>query len=169
MRRLLALTFAFTLSLTLWFNFAPAAQADDFAHLTPCAQSSAYQQRAKNFLNTTGDPASGKNRAESYAQALCNDSGLPVLIVDGRLSHAGDFIIPGVLFLYIAGWIGWVGRSYLIAIRGEKDAEMKEVVIDVPLALGKMLTGFAWPLAALQEYLSGNLTVKDSEIPISPR
>jgi photosystem I subunit 3 len=169
MRRLLAFFFAFALSLTVWFNFTPPAQADALSHLTPCSESAAYQQRAKNFLNTTGDPTSGKKRAESYASALCNDAGLPVLIVDGRLSHAGDFMIPGILFLYIAGWIGWVGRAYLIAIRKEKDAEMKEIIIDVPLALGKMLTGFAWPLAAIQEYLSGNLTVKDSEIPVSPR
>jgi photosystem I subunit 3 len=169
MRRLLAVVFAFTLSLTLWVNFAPAAQADALAHLTPCSESSAFQQRAKSFLNTTADPDSGKNRAARYSEALCNDAGLPVLIVDGRLSHAGDFIIPSLLFLYIAGWIGWVGRSYLIAIRGEKDAEMREIIINVPLAIAKMLTGFAWPLAALQEYLSGNLIAKDNEVPTSPR
>ena len=169
MRRLLAFFFALTLSLSVWFNFAPPAQADALSHLTPCSESAAYQQRAKNFLNTTGDPESGKKRAESYASALCNDSGLPVLIVDGRLDHAGEFIIPGLIFLYIAGWIGWVGRAYLIAVRDEKDAEMKEIIIDVPLAVGKMLTGFAWPLAAFQAFTSGNLTVPDSEIPVSPR
>jgi photosystem I subunit 3 len=32
-----------------------------------------------------------------------------------------------------------------------------------------MLTGFLWPLAALQEATSGKLTAKDSEIPVSPR
>lgn len=169
MRRLLAVIFAFTLSITLWANFAPPAQADALSHLTPCAESSAFKQRAKTFVNTTADPNSGKNRAARYSEALCNEYGLPVLIVDGRLSHAGDFIIPGLLFLYIAGWIGWVGRSYLIAIRGGKDAELREVIIDVPLALTKMLTGFAWPLAAIQEFLTGNLVVKDSEVPTSPR
>jgi photosystem I subunit 3 len=81
----------------------------------------------------------------------------------------GDFFIPSILFLYITGWIGWVGRAYLIAVRDTKDAEMKEIIIDVPLALSKMLTGFLWPLAALQEATSGKLTVKDSEIPVSPR
>jgi photosystem I subunit III len=37
------------------------------------------------------------------------------------------------------------------------------------LALPLMATGFAWPAAALKELLSGELTAKDSEIPVSPR
>ncbi len=165
MGRLLAVILAFT----LWFNFAPPASADGVAGLVPCSESPAYQQKAKNFRNTTGDPQSGKKRAERYAEALCGPEGYPHLIVDGRWSHMGDFLIPSLLFLYIAGWIGWVGRAYLIAVRGGKDAEMKEVIIDVPLAVTKMLTGFAWPLAAFGEFTSGKLIAKDSEVPISPR
>ena len=164
MRKLLALI----LAATLWFSFAPNASAD-LSHLTPCSESEAYQSRAESFVNTTGDPMSGKNRAERYSEALCGEEGLPHLIVDGRWSHMGDFFIPSLLFLYITGWIGWVGRSYLIAIRGDKDAEMKEVIIDVPLAFSKMLTGFAWPAAALGEILSGKIAADASEIPISPR
>ncbi|MGK7946077.1 MAG: Photosystem I reaction center subunit III [Microcystaceae cyanobacterium] len=164
MKRLLA----FILIATLWFNFAPAAHAD-LDHLTPCSESAAYQAKAKNFRNTTDDPLSGQKRAERYAEALCGPEGYPRLIVDGRLDHVGDFIIPGLLFLYIAGWIGWAGRSYLIAIRGNKDTEMKEIVIDVPLAFSKMLLAGLWPLAAVQEFLSGNLTAKDSELNVSPR
>lgn len=165
MGRLLAVILAFT----LWFNFAPPASADGVAGLVPCSESPAYQQKAKNFRNTTADPQSGEKRAERYAEALCGPEGYPHLIVDGRWSHMGDFLIPSLLFLYIAGWIGWVGRAYLIAVRGGKDAEMKEVIIDVPLAVSKMLTGFAWPLAAFGEFTSGKLIAKDSEVPISPR
>ncbi len=165
MRRLFALILVFT----LWFNFAPTASADGVAGLTKCADTPAFQQKSQSYLNTTDDPNSGQIRAERYAEALCGPEGYPHLIVDGRWSHMGDFFIPGVLFLYIAGWIGWVGRAYLIAIRNDKNAEMKEIVIDVPLAISKMLTGFAWPLAAVGEYTSGKLIVKDSEIPISPR
>ncbi len=165
MGRLLAVILAFT----LWFNFAPPASADGVAGLVPCSESPAYQQKAKNFRNTTADPQSGEKRAERYAEALCGPEGYPHLIVDGRWSHVGDFLIPSLLFLYIAGWIGWVGRAYLIAVRGGKDAEMKEVIIDVPLAVTKMLTGFAWPLAAFGEFTSGKLIAKDSEVPISPR
>ncbi|BFM39360.1 Photosystem I reaction center subunit III [Synechocystis sp. LKSZ1] len=160
---------AFLLALTLWFNFSPSASAEDFSHLTPCSENPAYQQKAKNFRNTTADPQSGQIRAERYSAALCGPEGYPHLIVDGRFSHMGDFLIPSILFLYIAGWIGWVGRSYLIAIRDSKDAEMQEVVINVPLAISKMLTGFLWPLAAVGEFTSGQLVVKDSEVPTSPR
>lgn len=164
MRKLLALI----LMAALWFNFAPTASAD--GNLVPCSESAAFQQRAKTFVNTTSDPLSGQARAESYSQALCGaDDGLPRLIVDGRWDHAGDFTIPGLLFLYIAGWIGWAGRSYLIAMRGEKDAEMKEIIIDVPAAVKCMLGAALWPLAAVGELTSGQLTVKDSEVPISPR
>lgn len=161
MRRL----FALILMLFLWLNFAPPASAD-VAGLTPCGESKAFLQRAANART-----AQAKARFEAYANSnvLCGSDGLPHLIVDGRLNHVGEFIIPSILFLYIAGWIGWVGRSYLIAVRGDKSPEMKEIIIDVPLALKFMLSGFTWPLAALQEFTTGKLTAKDSEIPVSPR
>ncbi len=165
MRRLFALILIFS----LWFNFAPTASAESVAGLVPCSESPAYQDRAEFFLNTTADPLSGQKRAERYADALCGEEGLPHLIVDGRFTHAGDFLIPSILFLYIAGWIGWVGRSYLTEIKGGKNPEMKEVVIDVPLAISIMLGGWAWPLAAFREYASGELFAKDGEIPTSPR
>ncbi|WZZ35564.1 hypothetical protein YC2023_018965 [Brassica napus] len=48
---------------------------------------------------------------------LCGADGIPHLMVNGDQRHWGEFITPGLLFLYIAGWIGLVGRrSYLIAI-----------------------------------------------------
>ncbi|MDB9313512.1 Photosystem I reaction center subunit III [Spirulina sp. CS-785/01] len=164
MRKILALLLVFT----LWFNFAPTASADEYG-LVPCSESAAYQQRAKNFRDTTADPQSGEKRADRYSEALCGPEGLPHLIVDGRLSHAGDFIIPSILFLYIAGWIGWVGRAYLISIRDEKNPEDKEIILDVPRAFKFMVGGFLWPLAAVKEFLSGELTAQETEIPISPR
>ena len=116
MRRL----FALLLVMTLWFNFAPEAKALG-ANLVPCKDSPAFQELAQNARNTTSDPESGKKRFERYSQALCGPEGYPHLIVDGRLDHAGDFLIPSILFLYIAGWIGWVGRAYLQAIKKESD------------------------------------------------
>lgn len=160
--------FAIAISICLWFTFVPVASAD-IAGLVPCSESPAFLQRAQNARPTTDDPASGQKRFERYSQALCGPEGLPHLIADGRWSHAGDFIIPSVLFLYIAGWIGWVGRAYLIDIRKSDNPEEKEVIIDVPLAVQKMLTGFIWPLAAIKEALSGELYAKDDEIPVSPR
>jgi photosystem I subunit 3 len=162
MRRLLALV----LAMSLWVTCVPAASA---YNLVPCSESAAFQQRAKNARPTTADPESGKKRFERYSEALCGEDGLPHLIVDGRLDRAGDFLIPSILFLYIAGWIGWVGRSYLQAIKSDKNPEEKEIIIDVPLAVQKMLTGFLWPLAALGEITSGKMFAKDNEITVSPR
>jgi photosystem I subunit 3 len=164
MRRL----FALILAIGLWFNFAPSAHALG-ANLVPCKDSPAFQALAENARNTTADPESGKKRFERYSQALCGPEGYPHLIVDGRLDRAGDFLIPSILFLYIAGWIGWVGRAYLQAIKKGSDAETKEIQIDTAIALPIIATGFAWPAAALKEFLSGELTAKDSEITVSPR
>lgn len=162
MRRLLALV----LAISLWVTCVPTASA---YNLVPCSESSAFQQRAENARPTTADPESGKKRFERYSQALCGEDGLPHLIVDGSLSRAGDFLIPSILFLYIAGWIGWVGRSYLQAIKSDKNPEEKEIVIDVPLAVQKMLGGFLWPLAAVGEITSGKMFAKENEITVSPR
>ena len=107
MRRL----FAVLISALLIFGFAPVAKAD-VAGLTPCAESARFQSRA-----AAASTPQAKARFEMYSQASCGADGLPHLIVDGRLSHAGDFIIPGIAFLYIAGCIGWAGRNYLMAIQ----------------------------------------------------
>lgn len=153
--------FALVLVLFLWVGFVPPSRADV---LTPCADTPAFQQRAAKATT-----AQAKARFESYSTLLCGPEGLPHLIVDGSLNHAGEFIIPGILFLYIAGWIGWVGRSYIISVRKEKEPEMMEIIIDVPRAVKLATSGFLWPLAALKEFTSGELTAKDSEIPVSPR
>lgn len=164
MRRLLALIIAFG----IWFTFVPAASAD-VAGLVPCKNSPAFQQRAEKARNTTDDPQSGAKRFDRYAGALCGPEGLPHLVVDGRLNRAGDFLIPSILFLYIAGWIGWVGRSYLQAVKNDKNPEEKEIIINVPLAVSKMLTGPLWPLLALKEFTTGEMFAKEEEIPVSPR
>ncbi|MBE9098489.1 Photosystem I reaction center subunit III [Vacuolonema iberomarrocanum] len=153
--------FALGLALVLWVGFVPAASA---YNLTPCADSPAFQQRA---AQATTDQA--KARFDRYSQVLCGEDGLPHLIVDGSFAHLGEFIIPSILFLYITGWIGWVGRAYLISTKKEKSPEMSEIIIDVPRALKIMSTGFVWPLAAVKELTSGELTAKDNEITVSPR
>ncbi|MBH8577482.1 Photosystem I reaction center subunit III [Nostocaceae cyanobacterium CENA369] len=164
MRRLFALILVICLS----FSFAPPAKALG-ADLVPCKDSPAFQALAQNARNTTADPQSGQKRFERYSQALCGPEGYPHLIVDGRLDRAGDFLIPSILFLYIAGWIGWVGRAYIQAVKKDSNPELKEIQIDLGLALPIIASGFAWPAAALQEFLSGKLTAKDQEIPVSPR
>ncbi|MCL2932194.1 MAG: Photosystem I reaction center subunit III [Trichodesmium sp. MAG_R03] len=163
MRRFLALV----LAISLWVTCVPTASA---YNLVPCAESPLFQELAEDALPTTGDPESGTKRFERYSQQLCGeDDGLPHLIVDGSWNHAGDFTIPGILFLYITGWIGWVGRSYLQEVKSGKNPEEKEIIIDVPLAIKKMLGGFLWPVLAFREYTSGQMFAKDNEITVSPR
>lgn len=162
--------FAVALVVFLWFGFAPPAAAglagDDVAGLTPCGQNKAFLERAANAKTT-----SAKARFDFYGSStlLCGSDGLPHLVVDGDLAHAGEFLIPSLLFLYIAGWIGWVGRAYVITVRGQKNPEDKEIIIDVPLAIKCSLTGFAWPLAAFKDIASGAMFAKDDEITVSPR
>ena len=42
---------------------------------------------------------------------LCGADGLRHLIVDGDFKRAGEFMLPGCVFLYTAGWIGRSGRK----------------------------------------------------------
>ena len=61
--------------------------------------------------------------------------------------------IPTVGFLYIAGWIGYVGRQYLILAKEEQKPREKEYIIDVPLALKLAYQGAGWPFRAVRELL----------------
>ena len=112
-----------------------------------------------------------KNRYDRYGKAglLCGTDGLPHLITDGRWSHSGEFVIPGLFFLYIACWIGWVGRSYVVYARTTDKPTEKEIIIDVPVALSFMSTGFIWPFSAFKEFTSGKLIASEDEITVSPR
>ncbi|AFY68690.1 photosystem I reaction center protein PsaF subunit III [Thalassoporum mexicanum PCC 7367] len=190
MRRLFALILVFSLCFGLNLSAAPAAWAD-FANLTPCSDSAAFQENLSNSVAgyearlDSFDAGSGpyqylqgkidatKARYAAYADAglLCGTDGLPHLISDGRWNRASEFLIPSIMFLYIAGWIGWVGRDYLRKARasGYNNATQKEIIIDVPTALGVMLPGFIWPVAAFTEFASGKLVAPEKEVPISPR
>ncbi len=92
---------------------------------------------------------------------LCGLDGLPHLITDGDLKHSNEFVIPGILFLYITGWIGWSGRKYLQTILTTKNPTEKEIIVDVPLALNIMLSGYLWPTSAWNEFVSGDLIAED--------
>ena len=159
MRRL----FALALSALLVFGFAPVAKAD-VAGLTPCSESARFQQRA-----SAASTPQAKARFDMYSEAVCGEDGLPHLIVDGRWDHAGDFVYPGLMFLYVAGCIGWSGRESLKATRGTKEQYMKEIQIDFQLALKSLIASATWPLAAVREFTSGKLLEDDSKITVSPR
>lgn len=112
-----------------------------------------------------------KQRFTRYGEAnlLCGKDGLPHLITDGRWSHAAEFLTPSILFLYISGWIGWVGRKYIRTVSETANPTEKEIIIDVPLAVSIMTSGFLWPFAAWQEFLSGDLIAADETITTSPK
>jgi photosystem I subunit 3 len=67
-----------------------------------------------------------------------------------------------------AGLAGSVGLISLLC-GDEKNSEEKEIIIDVPLAVKCSLSGFAWPLAATKDMLSGEMFAKEDEITVSPR
>ncbi|XP_062094593.1 photosystem I reaction center subunit III, chloroplastic [Humulus lupulus] len=166
---------------SILISAAPMPAAADIAGLTPCKDSKQFAKREKQqikklesslklyapdsapalAINATIEKT--KRRFDFYGKSglLCGSDGLPHLIVSGDQRHWGEFITPGLLFLYIAGWIGWVGRSYLIAIRGDKKPTQKEIIIDVPLATSLVFRGFSWPVAAYRELVNGELIAKD--------
>nr|YP_010204043.1 photosystem I subunit III [Ahnfeltia fastigiata]UAT97603.1 photosystem I subunit III [Ahnfeltia fastigiata] len=180
---------AILLTLTLSLSFHPLKSYADVAGLQPCKDSSVFTKRLQNSVkkletrlakyDASTPPALAlqqqiektKTRFDKYGKAglLCGTDGLPHLIADGRWTHAGEFIFPGILFIYITGWIGWVGRGYLQAISTASKPTEKEIIIDVPLALKFSASGFTWPLAALQEFTSGKLLASDDDITVSPR
>lgn len=171
----------------LFFN--PLLSYADVSGLQPCKDSPAfakrldssikkleerlakYEQSTPPFLAIQKQIDKTKQRFDKYGKAglLCGADGLPHLVTDGRWNHAGEFIFPGLLFIYITGWIGWVGRGYLQAISTVKKPVEKEIIIDVPLALKFSASGFTWPLAAWQEFTSGQLLVNNDDITVSPR
>ncbi|KAI4371852.1 hypothetical protein MLD38_010152 [Melastoma candidum] len=174
---------AFTAALTLSSILlsVPQPAVADISGLTPCKESKQFAKREKQQIKKLESslklyapdsaPALAikatvektKRRFDNYGKQglLCGADGLPHLIVSGDQRHWGEFITPGILFLYIAGWIGWVGRSYLIAIRDEKKPTQKEIIIDVPLATRLLFRGFSWPVAAYREFVNGELIAKD--------
>lgn len=130
-----------------------------------------YEEGTPSYLALEQQIERTKLRFEKYGQKglLCGADGLPHLIANFDSDHAGEFVIPGFGFLYISGWIGWVGRSYLqFAKKADKPSE-SEIIINVPVALMVMSTGFLWPVAALKELTSGQLVVPNDQVTTSPR
>jgi photosystem I subunit 3 len=162
--------------------------ANDYG-LTKCSESLAFNSRLKssikrleqrvNKYEINSAPALAlkqqiartEARFNKYSQSnlYCGNDGLPHLIVDGRWDHASEFIIPGFGFIYISGWIGWVGRRYLQTISVNKNPAQYEIMINVPLALKIISTGYVWPILIWQELLSGNLIASKDTITVSPR
>jgi photosystem I subunit III len=169
--------------------FTPDQALADIGGLTKCSESPAFAKRLKTSVKkleqrlakyeADSPPALAlkqqiertKDRFDKYGRSelLCGTDGLPHLVADGRWSHAAEFILPGFGFIYISGWIGWVGRKYVRAVSTTKNPTESEIIINVPLALKIMTTGFIWPISAWQELISGQLITPAEEITVSPR
>lgn len=161
----------------------------DFNQLTPCKDSPAFQKRLKTSIKKIENRLSLyssesqeakalnheiqniENRFRRYSQSslLCGKDGLPRIITSGQWDRANEFVLPGLLFLYIAGWIGWVGRKYLQYANSTENAFENEIIINVPMAFTIMNSGFTWPIDAWKEFITGNLLASDENITISPR
>lgn len=170
-------------------TFIPNAALADIGGLTKCSESPAFEKRLKasvkkleqrlSLYEADSPPALAlkqqiartEARFDKYGRSdlLCGTDGLPHLIADGRWSHAAEFIMPGFGFIYIAGWIGWVGRKYIRAVSTTKNPAESEIIINVPLALKIMTTGYIWPISAWQELISGELIAPKDEVTVSPR
>ena len=180
---LLTLLFAVLIALT------PSPALADIGGLTKCSESPAFtkrltasvkklEQRASKYEADSPPALALQQQVErtqarfdkySRSELLCGTDGLPHLIADGRWSHAAEFILPGFGFIYISGWIGWVGRKYLRAVSTSANPSESEIIINVPLALKIMTTGYIWPISAWQELISNDLVAVSEEITVSPR
>ena len=161
----------------------------DFNALKPCKESPAFQKRLASSVKKLENRVklytpeskeakfllkeidSTKARFERYGNSnlLCGKEGLPRIIASGQWDHANDFVVPGILFLYITGWIGWVGRKYVRYASTTENAFENEIIINVPVALAIMNSGFLWPVDAWKEFTTGDLLASDDDITVSPR
>jgi len=131
-----------------------------------------YEKGTLGYDEIEGEIGRTRDSFEVYKNCICGAlDGLPHLIADGGtklygIDTSGDLLVPGAIFIYIAGYIGWAGRRYLIYVRGlEKELSWKrEIIIDVPAASYIMLTCFLWPLEAIKAYFDGTLIMGDCHI-----
>lgn len=161
----------------------------DYSALTPCKESPAFQKRLNTAVKKlenrlklytpesreakflTKEIEATKTRFERYGSTnlLCGKEGLPRIIASGQWDHANEFVIPGILFIYITGWIGWVGRKYLRYASTTENPFENEIIINVPVAVAIMTSGFLWPVEAWKEFTSGDLLASKDDVTVSPR
>ena len=172
-------------SVLLIIGIAPSAFAAKGATLNADRASTEYTASAlqkcsdnPKFIERANSATTQKDitRFERYGKALCGDDGLPHLIIGPPLEpfgallnrgHEGDLLIPGVLFIYIAGIIGWSGREYLIESKKTKDPADMEIIIDFKLARRCLVKGAQWPLLANRQGRNGDLREKDKNITVN--
>ncbi len=166
MRKILSLALITLFGISVIFTSATPALSEPYSdtHLVPCASSAAFNERMKS----APDNYYFDTPYQSYAaNLLCGAEGLPHLQL--RFDRALDVIIPFGIFFYVAGFIGWSGRAYLIESNRSAKPEETEIFIDVALAIKSFMQGLLWPLLSLKELTTKELTAPMSEITVSPR
>jgi photosystem I subunit 3 len=161
----------------------------NYSSLTPCKESKSFQNRSNTALKKLENRLkyytpeskerefllkeieSTKGRFERYRNSnfLCGKEGVPHIIANGDWNYANEFVVPGILFIYTTGWIGWVGRKYLKYVTTTENTFENEIIINVPVALSIMTSGFLWPVDVWKEFLTNDLLASDAEITVSPR
>lgn len=190
MKRLYSFILSILFTVPLSFGFINSANAvPNVGTLVDCSESAAFNKRLDTSVKKLearlkkyepGTPPAlaleqqimlTKSRFERYAKSdlQCGKDGLPHLIVDGDVNHVAEFVLPGIIFLYTTGWIGWSGRKYLQTTAKTKNPAEKEIIIDVPLALKIMASAYLWPVYSWREFLKGDFVASKSEVTVSPR
>ena len=179
----------FLFSTFFLLTWTPKASFRDFQQLNFCKDSPAFQKRlntslrkienrlklytpeTKESLSLQKEIISTKNRFERYGNSklLCSKEGLPRIIASGQWDHANEFIIPSFLFLYITGWIGWVGRNYLGRASATENPFESEIILNLPIALSVIKSGDFWPIDVWKAFTNKTLIALDDEITVSPR
>ncbi|VAI22644.1 unnamed protein product [Triticum turgidum subsp. durum] len=135
---------------------SPPPAAADIAGLTPCKESKAFAKREKQSVKKLN--SSLKKYAPDSAPALAIQATIEK--TKRRFENYGKF----GLLCGSDGLPHLIGRSYLIAVSGEKKPAMREIIIDVELAARIIPRGFIWPVAAYRELINGDLVVDDADI-----
>ena len=187
-KKLFKLSISFFLAI-FFANTEMASASTNYSNLTPCKESPAFQKRlntsvkkletrlslyekeSKEYLALLKKIDFTKKRFANYENSslLCGKEGLPRIIANGDQGHIGEFVLPGILFLYITGWIGWVGRKYLQWASLSENSFDNEIILNLPVAISMANSGFLWPLDAWQELISGKLIAAKDDITVSPR
>lgn len=148
----------------IWLSVMPDAAAAGDTHLVPCHDSAAFLARMENAPQGYYFDQPYQSYSENL---LCGEDGLPHLQL--RLDRAVDVAIPFGIFFYFAGFVGWSGRSYLIGSKRRSKPTEAEIFVDISLAIRSFTQGLLWPLLALNELISGELTAKQIDLSVSPR
>eukprot|EP01035_Chromulina_nebulosa_P020081 gene20081-26077_t len=147
------------------YGFEPRRSANaSFNNLTPCKQSPAFEKRlnaevkklenrlkfytpeSKEATFLIHEVEATKARFERYSNSnlLCGKEGLPRIIATGQWDHANEFVIP-------------------------ENSFENEIIINVPVALSIITSGFLWPVEAWKQFTTGDLLASEDDVTVSPR